>query len=71
MTEREIFIEALTQPPAERASFLNQACGPDAALRRRLERLLVLHDNGCPFLDQPAAELATASTPCGTPDCTL
>src|SRR5262249_49926154 len=39
--ERELFLKALEQPtPAAQAAFLDQACGTDAVLRRRLEVLL-------------------------------
>jgi tetratricopeptide (TPR) repeat protein/tRNA A-37 threonylcarbamoyl transferase component Bud32 len=41
MNERDVFIEALQRSdPAERAAYLEQACGSDEALRRRIERLL-------------------------------
>ncbi len=39
-----IFTEALARPePAERAAYLDGACGGDAELRRRVEELLVAH----------------------------
>ena len=37
---RELFVGALEKPPAERAAFLDAACGGDAELRRRVEDLL-------------------------------
>ncbi len=40
-SERTIFLEALDRAdPAERAAFLDRACGDKAELRRRVERLL-------------------------------
>jgi serine/threonine protein kinase/WD40 repeat protein len=56
MTEREIFIAALGfDDPAARASYLDQACGGDAALRRRVEALLHAHAAAGGFLERPAA----------------
>ena len=42
--------EALDQPPAERVEWIARACGPDAALRRQLERLLALAQSDDPQL---------------------
>jgi serine/threonine protein kinase/tetratricopeptide (TPR) repeat protein len=45
MTEETLFAAALEmKDPAERAAFLDQACGGDAALRARLEVLLRSHE---------------------------
>src|SRR5262245_44629683 len=58
MNEREIFMEALLrQSPAERDAYLNEACGGDVALRRRVEQLLALQDRSSPILDRRPAEL--------------
>ncbi|MCI0683913.1 MAG: serine/threonine protein kinase [Gemmataceae bacterium] len=55
MTERTIFLQALEQAtPAERATFVEQACGGDAELRQRIEALLRSHEQGGSFLDKPA-----------------
>jgi WD40 repeat protein/serine/threonine protein kinase/tetratricopeptide (TPR) repeat protein len=44
MRERDIFIEAIQKESAtQRAQYLDTACGPDADLRRRVERLLLEH----------------------------
>lgn len=44
MNEREIFTAALNHTdPDQRATFLDAACGADAALRERVEALLVHH----------------------------
>jgi serine/threonine protein kinase len=65
MSERSIFVAALEKgDPAERAAYLDQACAGDAALRQRLERLLLAHQPADSFLEAPAAELAvTAAAP--------
>src|SRR6516162_7766280 len=56
MSELDLFIAALERDdPAERDAFLAQACGGDAELRRRVERLLRLHGQAGSFLEQPAA----------------
>src|SRR5262245_36289210 len=64
MSERAIFFEVLDLGPAERAAFLDRACGGDAALRQRVEALLRCHANAGDFLARPAAQqLAAADTP--------
>jgi serine/threonine protein kinase len=55
MTEESQFAAALEQPPAERARFLEQACGADAALLHRLRILLAVHDRAAGVLDRPEA----------------
>ena len=40
---------------AERIAFLDEACGDDLALRRRLELLLAGHDRSAGILDQPVS----------------
>ncbi len=51
-----IFLAALEQPDlAKRAAFVASACGPDEALRRRVEALLKAHDDAGSFLGGPAA----------------
>jgi serine/threonine protein kinase/tetratricopeptide (TPR) repeat protein len=65
MSERDNFIAALQcDGPAGRSAYLGAACGGDAGLRRRVERLLRLHDEASGFLEQPAlAGLAPADPP--------
>ena len=57
MSERSIFLAALelTQP-SERAAYLDQNCGTDSALRRRVEDLLAAHTASGSFMDQPAPD---------------
>jgi serine/threonine protein kinase len=51
--EEELFAAVLEKPtPAERAAFLDGACGNDLALRGRIEALLASHDAGG-ILDAP------------------
>src|SRR5438876_153698 len=57
--EREIFLGALERPSAaERAAFLDGACGGDAALRVRMDDLLRNHTADS-FLESPPAEAGT------------
>jgi WD40 repeat protein len=52
-TEESIFAEALGKPSlSERAAFLDDVCGTDAALRARVENLLSSHENAGSFLNK-------------------
>lgn len=42
---KDLFLEALGRPPAERSVFLADACGTDAALRKEVESLLAFHSD--------------------------
>jgi serine/threonine protein kinase/tetratricopeptide (TPR) repeat protein len=55
--ETEIFAEVLLLPPAERASYLAQACGTDTALRQRIEELLNVQGRMADFLEVPNRNL--------------
>src|SRR6188472_382984 len=56
MTERDIFIAALQQEDAgARRAYLAATCGPDAALRARVEELLAVHERAASFLESPPA----------------
>ena len=58
-----IFSTALEKKSAaERAAYLDQACGADAALRRQVERLLESHPLALDFLAQPAVDRRHFST---------
>src|SRR5262245_9996700 len=61
MNEEAIFHAALEKAPAERTAFLEQACGRDAALRRRVDILLHAHTHPGSFLEQPAVNPPPAS----------
>jgi serine/threonine protein kinase len=54
MRHRDIFLAALDVPAAERAAYLDGACGGDADLRRLVEELLHSHDEAGSFLEHPA-----------------
>src|SRR5690242_6990174 len=58
----DIFCDALElASPAERAAYLDRACGGDAGLRRRVERLLEAHTEAANFLAAgPAVAAVTA-----------
>src|SRR5262245_23507041 len=59
MQEQSLFIEALErEDPAERSAFLERVCAGDAALRQRIERLLLRHQGAGTFLESPAPALA-------------
>ncbi len=52
-TEESIFAEALNKSsPSERAAFLDDVCGADAALRARVENLLSSHESAGSFLNE-------------------
>ena len=56
--EESIFTAALAKAtPEQRAAFLDDACGSDADLRRRVEALFAAHEQTCGILDMPAAAL--------------
>ena len=57
MNEQEIFVEALEQDANRRAAFLDEACGTDTELRRRIDNLLKCHDQAGAFIDKPAGEI--------------
>jgi serine/threonine protein kinase len=48
-----VFLAAVERPAAERLAFLDETCGTDADLRRRVEALLAAHDAPGSFLDSP------------------
>ncbi|MCH1932887.1 hypothetical protein L9G16_22350, partial [Shewanella sp. A25] len=52
------FIEALQQPDEKkRSAFMDEACGHDPKLRKRVEALLRQEEGLNSFLEQPAYEL--------------
>ena len=53
--EVAVFSDARRLPSGERAAFLDKACVGDAALRRRVEELLLASDEAGNFLESPAA----------------
>ena len=55
----EIFIAALERKPAERAAYLDQACGDDEALKARVKELLEAHEKADDVLRPPSEPTAT------------
>src|SRR5262245_51595369 len=59
----DIYLAALERTTvADRAAYLDQACGGDEELRRRVERLLQAQPNVGSFLESPAPELVPTLT---------
>jgi serine/threonine-protein kinase len=52
----KIFEEALERPPGERRSFLAEACGDDADLRKEVESLLDADSRAGDFMERPVVE---------------
>ncbi|MGA2444523.1 MAG: serine/threonine-protein kinase [Opitutaceae bacterium] len=52
--EEELFTAALELPAAERQRYLEQACGGDTELLRRVQALLRVHEEVGDFLETPA-----------------
>jgi serine/threonine-protein kinase len=66
MTERSLFLAVLLEiaDPAERAAYLERACGGDPVLRGQVEQLLKAHQESGPFMERPAlARVATTPEP--------
>src|ERR1044072_16618 len=53
-----LFDALLDRKPAERASFLADACAGDDELRREVESLLAAHERAEKFIEAPAMEMA-------------
>ena len=53
MALEDIFLEAVEKAPADRAAYLDGACGSDAGLRAQIEALLRSHEEAGSLLDQP------------------
>ncbi len=62
MDLQNILWAALQRPPAERRSYLDEACGGDPKLRDTAEALLKSHEEAGSFLERPAVERASALT---------
>ena len=53
---KAIFDSAQGQPPAERASYLDGACGGDETIRQEVESLLAAYESDKDFLSKPGYE---------------
>ena len=68
----EIFIRAIEAGlPSERAAVLDQSCGDDAELRRKVEALLFVHDGAGSFLEHPSPGVMAARAVTGGEAATL
>ena len=56
---KEVFSAATELPAAERATFLAESCGADAALRGEVESLLAAHEEPKNVLEQHPYDLAS------------
>ncbi len=68
LTVEDIFQTVCELPPTERASYLDQACYGNEAMRREVEELLKFHESHETFLENPALhdaarQLATRLAP--------
>lgn len=66
-TADEILFDALHTPESQRASFLTEACGEDAALREEVASLLAAHGRAGRFLKIATQSEATGAE-CGSAD---
>ena len=56
-----LFHSVLEREPAERAAFLDEACGGDESLRQQVEVLLTAHEVAGSFIERPAFEVEAQS----------
>jgi serine/threonine protein kinase/tetratricopeptide (TPR) repeat protein len=63
LPEESIFAQALDMPSAERAAFLDRACGANVGLRAEVEALLRAHERSGDLLDLPERLPTTADLP--------
>ena len=59
-TVKRIHQSALDVDPSKRAAFVDELCGGDETLRREVHSLLTYATDAETFLEQPAADIATA-----------
>jgi non-specific serine/threonine protein kinase/serine/threonine-protein kinase len=64
---KEIFLAACERTPEERAAYLNEACGSDAAVRSEVESLLEFHEDGTDLL-RDSTDNGVAPSPTETPE---
>jgi serine/threonine protein kinase len=60
---RDIFLEALDRAQADRAAYLDEACGGDGALRQRVEALIRANDDPGAFLSEAKPGGASDAVP--------
>jgi serine/threonine protein kinase len=68
MNERDLFMAALPiEDPARRRDYLDEACGGDSGLRRRVGALLLAFEQAGSFLQQPPNAASTSDQPTAGP----
>ncbi len=60
---KNVFNLALEYEPAQRSSFLSQACDNDEALQKEVESLLAAHEKDGSFIDSPAFKAMVDQAP--------
>jgi serine/threonine protein kinase len=60
---KRVLAEALAREGPERQAYLADACGTDAELRKRIDRLLAVDDRAGTFLETPATVLLDPKSP--------
>ena len=60
-TVKRLHQAALDRAPGQRATFLDDACAGDDALRREVESLLSYESEAEPFMEAPAVDVAAKS----------
>ncbi|MFL5327279.1 MAG: tetratricopeptide repeat protein [Gemmataceae bacterium] len=63
MSVESIFAAASQKPSVERSAYLDNACGTNSELRRKVERLLAAHDAAGDFLEPPSPGATQDYTP--------
>ena len=58
---KQLFQDALGRPGGERGPFLRSACGDDRELQRKVESLLLAHEEAGSFVQGPAIEAMPSS----------
>jgi serine/threonine protein kinase/tetratricopeptide (TPR) repeat protein len=61
MTAKEIFTAAIELPVEQRAIFIAEQCGDDAALRASVEALVASHESSSDFFSAPTMDPSTAT----------
>src|SRR5262245_47238412 len=57
-TVSRMFASALVKDPSERATFVDESCGGDEALRRAVQSLLMYATESESLLERPAVDIA-------------
>src|SRR5262245_62017688 len=63
---KDVFLQALDVPIADRQAFVLSACGTDDRLRQEVESLLAYHDDSTGSLGGPGTAASTSTAPTGT-----